>query len=73
MARYVLHTTNPEGPTADELDLIGKQTTILDKSRRALLVDVKESKVDQLAAKLPGWSVQPEQIVPVPDTKRRIK
>ncbi|MEZ0541236.1 hypothetical protein [Fibrella arboris] len=73
MARYVLHATHPEGPTADELELIGNQATILDKSRRALLVDVEESAAAQLAEKLPGWSVQPENRVPIPDTKRRIK
>ncbi|ARK12172.1 hypothetical protein A6C57_18550 [Fibrella sp. ES10-3-2-2] len=73
MARYILHTSNPDGPTPDELDLIGQQTTVLDKSRRALLVEVDEPNADKLARQLPGWTVQPEVILPIPDTKRKLK
>jgi hypothetical protein len=73
MARYVLHTNNPQGPTADELALIGKHATVLDRSRKALLVDLGEAAANKLLAQLPGWSVQPETIFPIPDLKKRIK
>jgi hypothetical protein len=74
MARYVLHTNNPDGPTADELTLIGRQGgTVLDQSRRALLVELNKATADQLAAQLPGWSVQPETVHPIPDLKKRVK
>lgn len=73
MARYVLHTTNPDGPTADELSLIGGQATIVDRSRRALLVDLAEEKAPALADQLPGWTLQPETIVPIPGTRRRMR
>ena len=73
MARYVLHTANPNGPTAAELDLIGQQTTVLDKSRRALLVETTKKNAVKLAAQLPDWSIQPETTIPVPTTKRKLK
>lgn len=73
MARYVLHTKNPAGPTADELTLIGQHTVVLDKSRRALLVELNEAAADTLAAQLPGWSVQPEAVYPIPSLKKRVK
>ena len=73
MARYVLHTENPRGPTASELDLIGQHATVLDKSRKALLVDLNEANAEKLAAQLPGWSVQPETLYTIPDTRKRLK
>ncbi len=73
MARYVLHTKNPHGPTVDELDLICQHATVLDRSRKALLVDLDEDNAGKLAAQLPGWSVQPETNYPIPDLKKRIK
>lgn len=73
MARYMLHTSNPDGPTADELTLIGQRGTIVDRSRRALLVDLHREQADQLAEQLPGWSVQPEVTYPIPDTRKKLK
>lgn len=72
MARYLLHTTNPDGPTPDELALIGERATIVDRSRRAVLVEADAPQADALAAQLAGWSVQPEAIYPIPSTRRRI-
>lgn len=72
MARYILHIPRPNGPTADELELINQQATVLDQSRRALLIDTDEAKAGKLAEQLPDWSVQPETIYPIPDVKKRV-
>ncbi len=73
MARYILHTNNPQGTTTDELELIGQHATVLDRSRKALLVELDEADVNELADQLSGWSVQPEAIIPLPDTRKRLR
>lgn len=70
MARYVLHTTNADGPTVEEVALIEQQSTILDQSRRAILVEADHEHAVALACQLTGWTVQPEMIIPIPDTRR---
>jgi hypothetical protein len=40
---------------------------------RTLLVDVEPAEVTQLAPALPGWKIEPEQILQVPDPRKRIK
>lgn len=73
MARYVLYTTNPDGPTPDELTLIGQRGPILDRSRRALLVELTDEQATELAHNLPGWTLQPEVTYPIPTTRRKLK
>lgn len=73
MARYVLHTTNPDGPTPDELARIRECGSILDQSRRALLVELTNEQATELGSSLPGWTVQPEITYPIPSTRRKPK
>ncbi|CCH01058.1 hypothetical protein FAES_3049 [Fibrella aestuarina BUZ 2] len=73
MARYVLHTANPDGPTPDELALIRERGPILNQSRRALLVELTREQATELGASLQGWTVQPEIRYPIPTTRRKLK
>jgi hypothetical protein len=75
MGRYVLRYGN--GPSAPgehvETILSTEGVRLIDKSPKMLLVDGDEAALRRKIGGLQGWSLNPEQQVPLPDTRKKIE
>jgi hypothetical protein len=73
MSRYLFTYSGQSEMPAEHLEHIQKHGQVVDRTMRTLLVDAEPAQVTQLAPALPGWKIEPEQILPVPDPRKRIK
>jgi hypothetical protein len=73
VARYLFTYSGQADPPAEHIERIGKHGKIIDRTLQTYLVDTPPAQVPQLASALPGWKIEPEQTVPVPDTRKRLK
>jgi hypothetical protein len=73
MSRYVLTYSGGANLPSEHLEQIRKRGQILDQSLGTLLVDAPDNRMASLAHELPGWKIEREQSVPVPDTRKKIK
>jgi hypothetical protein len=61
---------------ADDVERIRglPEATVLDESSpRMILVESHEQPLRELVDSLPDWVLAPEQAIPVPDTRERVK
>jgi hypothetical protein len=74
MKRYVLRYHGKGAPPDQDHDHIRgmEGLKILDTSPRMYLVEAAEPAARQLE-QLPSWSVTPETVVPLPDTRKKIR
>ncbi|HEY7427866.1 MAG TPA: hypothetical protein VH682_26780 [Gemmataceae bacterium] len=76
MGRFILRFT--AGRTAPDSDLerirATPEVTVLDSSSpRMLLVQAPLETVRQLAEAMPGWTYSPEQTIPLPDPRPKVR
>lgn len=74
MARYILrYGKSPSAPVEHVQSILAiPGIRVIDKSPNMLLVDADESALRSKLLGMPGWSVNPEQQYPLPDTRRKI-
>jgi hypothetical protein len=75
VARFILrYSASPAAPLAHMAQLrAAKGVKVVDESPNMLLVDGDEAALKARVAAMPGWSLSPEQTIPLPDTRRRIR
>ena len=76
MSRFILRFTGCGAPPDTDLERIRSATgvTVVDNaSSRMLLVQGSTDVVNSLAKALPGWTSSPEQTIPLPDTRRKVR
>jgi len=74
--RFVLRFGGDGAKPADDVERIRKlpEVELLDEtSPRMMLVESHEQPLRELVESLPGWVLAPEQAIPLPDTRQRIK
>jgi hypothetical protein len=74
MARYILRYGGaPAAPEAHVQSIVATQgVRVIDKSPNMLLVDADEAALRKKLEGMPGWSLHPEQQIPLPDTRHKI-
>jgi hypothetical protein len=75
MPRYIFRYTGRGDPSQDDLAVIRDWpgVTVVDSSPRMLLIQAPVSVAAELAERLTGWVSTPEQKIPVPDTRPRVR
>ena len=73
MAHYLFTYSGQADLPAEHLEQIGNHGRIIDRTLRTLLVDTTQDQVAMLAQALPDWKIEPEQALPLPDGRKRIK
>lgn len=74
--RFVLRFAGDGAKPAHDLERIRNlpEANVLDESSaRMILLETHEQPLRELVETLPGWIVSPEQAVPLPDTRKRIR
>ncbi|MDQ6605530.1 MAG: hypothetical protein M3Z06_03175 [Actinomycetota bacterium] len=74
--RFVLRFQGDGAKPADDVARIRDlpEASIIDESSaRMMLVESREQPLRALVDSLPGWALAPEQTIPLPDTRERIK
>lgn len=74
--RFVVRFRGDRAEPAEDLERIRNlpQATVLhESSPRMVLVEADEQPLRELVESLPGWVLAPEQEIPIPDTRKRIK
>ncbi len=74
--RFVVRFRGERGKPAEDLERIRglPEATVVDESSpRMLLVESEEQPLRDLVESLPGWFLSPEQEIPLPDTRKRIR
>jgi hypothetical protein len=75
MARFILRFRGPGSAQTEDIGRIRSLpgTAILDSSSdRMMLVDGPEEHLRAALKDLPGWTMIPEQTVPLPDTRKKV-
>jgi hypothetical protein len=73
MPRYIFTHTNKSEIPAEHMAKINESGRVLDRTLQSLLVETTSDQVARLAPALDGWTIEPEQKIPVPDSRKRIK
>jgi len=75
VARFILHYgQSPSAPLAHvEQIRAARGVKVIDEAPNMLLVDGDESVLKSKIASMPGWSLSPEETIPLPDTKHKIR
>ena len=75
MQRYILRYGNAaSAPDADVKALRATQgVRVVDRSPNMLLVEADEGALRKQVDGLNGWSMHPEQQIPLPDTRQKIR
>jgi hypothetical protein len=55
-----------------QLDKIKEVAIIIDRSPTMLLVSGSETALQEVLKEMPGWSLYPEQLTPIPDTRQTV-
>jgi len=74
--RFVVRFRGDSAKPAEDLERIRslpEATVLHESSPGMLLVESDEQPLRELVESLPGWIVAPEQDIPLPDTRQRIK
>lgn len=73
MARFILrYGQAPLAPAAHVQEITETRgVSVVDKSPNMLLVNADEPVLRAKINGLPGWSMNPEQSIPLPDTRRK--
>lgn len=72
--RYILNFKGVPPLPADDMKLIRSKTQLVDASRKTLLVEGNEETVmNELARKLPQWTVSKESCYTVPTTRPAVQ
>jgi hypothetical protein len=74
MARFILRYSGaaaPEEPAG--IVESAPNVKVIDRTPQMMLVEASEQDAQQLADRLPGWTLQPEVQYNIPDTRKRIK
>jgi len=72
--RYILNFKGVPPLPADDMKLIRSKTHLVDASRKSLLVEGSDETVmNELARKLPQWTVSKESCYTVPTTRPRVQ
>ena len=72
--RYILNFKGNSPLPDDDMRLICSKAHVVDTSRKALLVEVKEDEVAyELARKLPDWTVKKEVQYAIPTTRPKVQ
>jgi len=74
--RFVVRFTGEAAKPAEDIERIRSlpEVTVLDEaSPRMLLVESDEQPLREVIDSLPDWVLAPEQEIPLPDTRQRIK
>jgi hypothetical protein len=74
MSHYILRYSGGSVAPAEHMQsILGTPgVRVIDRSANMLLVDADEATLRMKIAGMPGWSLHPEQQIPLPDTRRRI-
>jgi hypothetical protein len=75
MGRFILRfKARRPAPDADvERIRTAPGVVVLDSSPRMLLVQAPPEAVNRLVDALPGWTVTPEQTIPLPDPRPKVR
>ena len=74
MSRYVLRYSGAEAIPADHVKAVRSipGVHVLDESPKMLLVDGDESALHNKLKEMPGWSIHPETVYTIPDTRKKL-
>ncbi len=75
MSRFILRFTGSGAtPEADREKVRTEGAVkVVDSSSRMLLIEASPDVAHRLADSLPGWTLSPETVVPLPDPRPRIR
>ncbi len=75
MGRFVLRFTGRGAAPDSHLAQIRstRGVTVLDSASRMLLVEASPEAVSQLSEALPEWTCSPEQMIPLPDPRPKLR
>jgi len=75
MARYILRYRHAaEAPRSDLEKIRGAPNLkVVDESPRMVLVDADEDAAHATVHGMDGWTVTPETMTPLPDTRKKIR
>ncbi|MBN1567869.1 MAG: hypothetical protein JXA73_08470 [Acidobacteria bacterium] len=74
--RYVLRFRGEGAKPAVDVKRIldsGNITVLDNSSPRMLLVEADQGRLKALVDTMPGWIMTPEQVIPLPDTRAKVK
>jgi hypothetical protein len=74
LKRYIFSFKGPGQAPDEDLQLLRDRATVVDTSRRAVLVEPASRKIlNELTTRLANWTVSEEHFVPVPSTQFRVR
>jgi len=75
MPRFILRYRGSGPAPADDMQKVRSIAGLatIDSSERMLLVDGPEASVRAAVENMLGWSMTPEQTIPLPDTRKKIQ
>lgn len=75
MARYVLRYKHAAQAPSSDLEKIraAANLKVVDESPRMLLVEGEEQAAHASVQDMDGWTVTPESMTPLPDTRQKIR
>jgi hypothetical protein len=75
MARFILRYRGAGTEPATDLERIRTlpNVVVLEVTSRMLLVEAPEAELPELTHALQDWVVAPEQMTPLPDTRKKVR